>query len=166
MLNEYSTDGEIATITLNKGYSAKVFVSDLPLISSLRWRVAVQKRSIYVLAKKRISFGVFKTVLMHRLIMDAPYGTQVDHKDGDGLNNLSSNLRLVTRSQNQMNMRKHKNKVSLKGASYHKDKGRWSASISVNRKAIYLGYFDNEIDAHKAYCEASKKYHGDFGRTI
>lgn len=165
MLNEFKIEGDIAIITLTKGYFAKVFVRDLPLISSFRWRTIVQKCSVYSIATKRVSTGVFKTVFMHRLILDAPSGVQVDHKDGDGLNNLASNLRLATRSQNQMNMRKHKKKASLKGASYDKSKNRWKAQISRDRKAIYLGYFDSEIEAHYAYCEASKKYHGEFGRT-
>jgi len=165
MLNEFKIEGDIAIITLNKGYFAKVYVCDLPLISSLKWIALVQPRSVYAIASYRLSKGVYKTAYMHRIITSATKGIQVDHKDGDGLNNLSSNLRLATASQNQMNMRKHTKKAGLKGAYYHKRDNRWLAQISINRKHVYLGCYETEIDAHMAYCVASKEIHGDFGRV-
>lgn len=165
MLNEFKIEGDIATITLNNGYFAKVFVRDLPIISSLKWIALVQPRSVYAIAGYKVSKGVYRTAYMHRLIISAPKGIQVDHKDGDGLNNVSSNLRLATASQNQMNMRKHTKKSGLKGAYYHKRDNRWLAQISINRKHVYLGCYETEIEAHNAYCAASKKIHGEFGRT-
>lgn len=165
MLNEFKIEGDIAILTLNKGYFAKVFVRDLPIISSLKWMALVQPRSVYAVARYKIAKGVYKTAYMHRLIISAPKGIQVDHKDGDGLNNVSSNLRLATASQNQMNMRKHTKKAGLKGAYYHKRDNRWLSQISINRKHIYLGCYETEIEAHQAYCAASKKYHCEYGRA-
>lgn len=165
MINEFKIEGSIAIITLNKGYFAKTLVSDLHIISSLKWRALVQPRSVYAIANYKNDIGDHKTVYMHRLIISAPKGVQVDHKDGDGLNNLSSNLRLATASQNQMNMRKHIKKTGLKGAYYHKRDKCWISQISINRKHVYLGCYESEIDAHNAYCRASKEIHGDFGRV-
>lgn len=165
MLNEYSIDCEVVTIYLNDGYFTKIHIKDINLISSLKWRAAVRPRSVYAIANLRIAKGLFKTVYMHRIILSAPPNVQVDHKDGDGLNNMPSNIRLATVSQNQMNMRKHKKKSGLKGAYYHKRDNRWLSQICINRTHYYLGCFLTEIDAHNAYCEASKKIHGDFGRV-
>jgi hypothetical protein len=165
MLNQFKIDGDLAIISLSKGYFAKVFIRDLSLISSLKWRPLVRPRTVYAIANYKIDGGIFKTVYMHRLISFAPKGLQVDHIDADGLNNLSSNLRIVTASQNQMNMRKHTKKTGLKGAYYHKRDQRWISQITINRKHVYLGCFDNELDAHNAYCAASKIIHGEFGRT-
>ena len=165
MINEFKIEGDIATITLNKGYFAKVYVSDLPLISALKWIALVQPRSVYAVSKQKLSKGIYKTVYMHRIIISSPKGLQVDHKDCDGLNNTSSNLRLATVSQNQMNMRRHSNKDGLKGAYYHKRDNRWLAQITINRNHVYLGCYESEIEAHKAYCAASKEIHGDFGRS-
>lgn len=165
MLNEFKIDGDTAIISLSKGYFAKVFVRDLHLISSLKWRPLVSPRSVYAIANSKTDTGSYKTVYMHRLISFAPKGMQVDHKDGDGLNNLSSNLRIVTASQNQMNMRKHAKKTGLKGAYYNKRDRRWISQISINRRQVYLGCFDNELDAHNAYCDASKIIHGEYGRS-
>ena len=165
MINNFIIEGDVAIITLNKGYFAKVLVCDLPKISHLKWKALVHPRSVYAVAGYKVSKGVYKTVYMHRLIISAPKGIQVDHKDGDGLNNTSSNLRFATASQNQMNMRKHTKKTGLKGAYYHKRDNRWFSQISINRQHLFLGCYDTEIEAHHAYCEASKEIHGDFGRV-
>ena len=45
-----------------------------------------------------------------------------------------------------------------------KDQNKWRARISFNNKSIHLGYFDTPEKAYEAYCEASKKYHGEYGR--
>lgn len=88
----------------------------------------------------------------------------LDHIDGDPRNNRFSNLREVTKSQNQMNQRKTY-KMKLKGARFHKGTGRWQASILVRGKSHYLGLFPTPEAAHAAYCEAAAKLHGEFART-
>jgi hypothetical protein len=88
----------------------------------------------------------------------------IDHIDGDPQNNRITNLRLATTSQNQMNQKKTYC-VGLKGARYHKQSGRWQASIIVNGKSTYLGLFDTPEAAHEAYCEAAARLHGEFARV-
>jgi ABC-2 type transport system ATP-binding protein len=100
---------------------------------------------------------------MHRVIMNAPKGSIVDHRDHEGLNNTKQNLRFATRSQNSCN-RKRLNYGSSKyrGVCRGNECNKWRAYISFNGQRKYLGYFDNEEDAGKAYDEAAKIYHGEF----
>ena len=105
-------------------------------------------------------------ILMHRVIMDAPDGSLVDHRDGNGLNNDYSNLRLATFIQNIHNQGVRSNNTSgCKGVYWRKDLGKWSAQIGVNNKRISLGYFDVKDDARRAYNRAAEQYHGEFAKT-
>ena len=94
---------------------------------------------------------------MARLIMYAPEGMDVDHKNGDPLDNRRKNLRVCTHRQNCQGRRPNKNCLSkYKGVSWFK--GKWTAMI--NQK--YLGRFDNEINAAKAYDEKAKELYGEY----
>ena len=76
----------------------------------------------------------------------------IDHEDRDKLNNAVNNLRIVTNQQNQFN-------TDAKGYYWHKKNGKWMAAIKINGETIYLGYFDNEADASKAYQDAKLIHH-------
>ena len=105
-------------------------------------------------------------VHMHREILQAPEGVDVDHRDGNGLNNRKSNLRLATRSQNQWNKTAYKTNTSgYKGVTWDIQKGKWRVKIAVNRRQIFLGLFDDLTEAGAAYAEAALKYHGDFANV-
>jgi len=105
-------------------------------------------------------------IYLHRLIMDFPKkGLEIDHKDGNRLNNQRSNLRICTRKQNQGNRVSGKNSSSkFKGVSWEKKKLKWRASMTCNKKTIYLGSFKVEEDAALAYNKMAKKYFGKFAR--
>jgi len=104
-----------------------------------------------------------KRALMHRIIMKAPRHLEVDHIDGNRLNNRRSNLRLCTSSQNKMNRGIRKDtKSGYKGVSWHKQRKKWTARIKAEGKYKHLGLFENIKDAVIAYNEASIKYHKEF----
>jgi hypothetical protein len=87
----------------------------------------------------------------------------IDHINGERSDNRIENLRLATPGENAKNMRKREGTTSkYKGASWHKATGKWQAQIKVDGSNIYLGYFDNDWDAHLAYCKAAAEHHGDF----
>ena len=106
----------------------------------------------------------------HRVVWAVHYGEwpkdEIDHVDGDGLNNRISNIREATRSENTRNQGNRKTNTSgFKGVSRVSGAKPYQARIRVNGKRISLGYHATAEAAHAAYCEAAKKYHGEFART-
>jgi HNH endonuclease len=109
--------------------------------------------------------------LAHRLAWFYMYAVwpkeEIDHINQVTDDNRIENLREVSRSQNNMNRSKNKsNAVGFKGVCRHPQaKHKFMAQITVNRKNIYLGLYDTPEEAHAKYVEASKLYHGEYGRT-
>lgn len=103
-------------------------------------------------------------VYMHRQIMDFPDGN-IDHKDGDPLNNCRSNLRVVNQSQNNQNARPRANGTSqYKGVYWVIGKQRWAAVIHVDKQKVFLGYYTTEQVAAEAYNKAATHYFGQYAR--
>ncbi len=105
----------------------------------------------------------------HRLAWLYMYGQwpkdQIDHKDLNRANNAISNLREASNGQNQANSRKYKNnKSGYKGVHYKKKIRRWIAQIKYNGSNRYIGCFCSPEEAHLAYTEAAKQFHGEFAR--
>lgn len=95
-----------------------------------------------------------------------PAGMDIDHINGDTSDNRWSNLRLVTRSQNNMNRRKHpQNTSGVVGVSHCKQTGKWVAYVKANRKRHWLGRHDTLEDAARAVEEARRQHHGEFAAT-
>jgi len=105
---------------------------------------------------------------VHRLIFLINHGylpSQIDHVNGDTLDNRICNLRAASNAQNQRNKgAMPKNKVGLKGVSYKKDMHLYRAQISANGKGYHLGYFSTPSKAHEAYKQAARRLHGEFAR--
>jgi len=89
----------------------------------------------------------------------------IDHIDGNPANNIFSNLREATHQQNLYNQKRQKNNISgYKGVS-HAYNGKFTSRIYCEKQMIHLGTFNTAKEAHKAYCDAAHKYHGDFARV-
>lgn len=151
------------TIELTQGFVAIVDECDYQRLVAYRWWAQVEPRG-YVYAVTRTQETGRKLVKMHRLILglnsDGPF---VDHHDGDGLNNARGNLRLASRQGNRVNSRKRSGYASsYKGvvASHRK----WKAKIRVGATMLYLGTFENEVDAAAAYNAAAIAQFGEFAR--
>jgi hypothetical protein len=105
----------------------------------------------------------------HRIVWafanDAWPPSELDHIDGNPLNNSLSNLRIAQRAQNLRNQGLRKCNVSgHKGVSWNKNFGKWQARIQVDKKQIWLGLHDSIEDAAKAYEAAARQHHGSFAR--
>tara|TARA_R110000796_G_scaffold167182_1_gene283992 strand:- start:431 stop:967 length:537 start_codon:yes stop_codon:yes gene_type:complete len=157
--------GDVAYVPLTQGYEAIIDAADVPLVDGFNWHAAVQEHAVYACNIDR-SGEKPRAIYLHRLIIGAPKGIRVDHLNGDGLYNRIDNLRLATAAQNSQNRRINVSSTSgLKGVSFEKRSGKWVARIGVNHKSNFLGYFNSAQDAYGAYCVASEKFHGEFGRT-
>jgi hypothetical protein len=153
-------------VPLNLGLYARVDPCRFHELSKFTW--FAKKDSHYATTYKAVRLtphGSFNCLIyMHRQVLNAPKGRIVDHKDGNGLNNTTENLRFATHSQNASNRPKFKSKTSSRyiGVSFNKDARRWQAYITAAGKRRWLGKFDSEIEAAKAYDAAAKKLHRDF----
>ena len=149
-------------IKLTQGECAMVDDEDFEWLNQFNWSVFKYKNTDTMYAKRN-SPSTPRTVSMHREIMSNPKDMGVDHIDGNGLNNQRKNLRNCTSGENSRNRGKQINNTSgFKGVSWRKQKKRWRASISLNKKQIHLGYFSNKEEASKVYKKACDKYHGEF----
>jgi hypothetical protein len=153
-------------------YWATVSDRDYELVSQYTWRPYKggdpgANGTYYAIAHEHgRKFGEKDvSVIMHRLILNAPKGIKVDHRDGDGLNNQRGNLRLATNKQNSMNQKPHVNTSSpYKGVSLDKRHGTWKAYIISDGKSIWLGQHKSEEEAARAYDVAARKLFGEFAK--
>ena len=104
---------------------------------------------------------------IHRLVMktfstDFNENLCVDHINHDVENNKLYNLRMCTRSQNNMNMKPFSHKLIPKGVTYHKPSKKYRAKITFNRQQFHLGFYKKMKDAHKAYKNKAILLFGEF----
>lgn len=109
-------------------------------------------------------FGGKSGKLFHRLIMNEPEGMDIDHINGDKLDNRKNNLRVATRGQNSANQKPQRKKLSSKhkGVSWQKSNSKWYAYINKKGRRLNLGYYQNENDAAKAYNKKALEIFGEF----
>lgn len=151
----------------NKGHIAIVDDCD-EILAELNWQVQKNKNLLYAY---RTTGGrkAVKNQKMHREVMERMMGKplekwqQVDHINGNGLDNRRENLRIATRVQNMANSRKRVDNTSgFKGVSKAKRKGKWRARLAVDGKEKTVGYFDNPKDAWDARNILGRELFGDF----
>jgi len=151
-------------ILLTRGKMALVDDDDFEWLSEWKWQAIQPNPQAPWLWYARNSAGY-----MHRLILGlTDRHIQTDHRDNNGLNNQRSNLRPATSSQNGRNRRLRKGISSqYRGVRYHSNTTNrvWEAQIKVRGANISLGYFEDEIEAAKAYDEAARAMLDDFART-
>jgi hypothetical protein len=156
---------EYRTIPLNNGAVTLVDAIDYAALSVFSWRCdkARMPHGYAVLRGKYHS----RQNRMHNIIMKPPDGMEVDHINGNGLDNRRENLRLATRSQQDMNRvrgNKRKGTSRFRGVRWWKTGSKWQARIKLNQREIHLGFFSDETEAARAYDVAARKLFGDFAR--
>lgn len=114
-----------------------------------------------------IRVGLFgKNYLIHRLIFMMHHGfmpDEVDHVNGNKLDNRIENLRAATKSENLRNRPTNSNNTSgCKNVSWNKSHEKWSVTLSYNGKKNHIGYFEDLDLADLVAREARNKYHKNF----
>lgn len=137
---------------------------DAGMVNFFKWRLLSSGRA-------QMYDGRKTNIMMHQLVMGrVPPGMEIDHRNGDPLDNRKSNLRFCTRQQNQLNRKFNSNNTrGFKGVSFNDGpKGSktrpWRAYIGLNKKRIFLGSFATAKEAGEAYLDAAKKLYGEFNR--
>ena len=124
-----------------------------------KWKVVDNKKN-HTEGYCRVNFNG-RMVAYHVIVRilstgeDITQGMEIDHINGDKLDNRIENLRVVSHRRNTQNQMVHRN-GQLVGCYFNKSKGEYQAQIKISGKRIYLGYYKTEQEAHKAYTIACK----------
>ena len=146
-------------VQLTQGYVALVDDEDYDrVVAAGPWHILNGSGDLIYAKHSLRSDGSNQALRLHRFILNAPAGQQVDHINGDGLDNRRSNLRLATQAQNNANRRsKDGSSSQYKGVCWNKTTGRWAATIC-------LGNFDTEEQAARIYNKFAREVFGEFAR--
>lgn len=156
--------GDFLEVKLTRGLVTIIDAEDLELVSQWKWFASRGGNTDYALRKKRID-GRQQTVVLHRVLLNAPAGMHVDHINGNGLDNRRENLRLCTRRENRRNSQRQAGSVSqFKGVSKRQGRPKaWVAKIYVGEKQ-YTQCFFTELEAAKRYDEMAREHFGEFAK--
>ena len=162
---------EYRLIPLTQGQFAKVSPEDFEWLNRWKWQAWFAKctRTFYAVrgqwnpAKKNMD-----AIRMHRVILECVEGDrkQVDHANGDTLDNRRSNIRVATHAENQMNKGRPRNNTSgVKGVSWDKNVGKWRVRVQSNGESLNVGFFSSLDDAKEARRTAAEDLHGKYARA-
>lgn len=159
--NRIRIDGGRAFLLLTRGLEASVDVADVPLVAPFRWHADPDGNGGFYASRGRTQTHC--RIRMHQLLFGG--ATEIDHRDGDGLNNCRSNLRPCSGSQNMANQGLRANNTSgFKGVSWRPDARKWAVRIRRSGKYLSIGLFESREEAAWAYDRSAKEVHGSFAR--
>lgn len=148
-------------VPITQGKVALVDDEDYERVVAHRWYAVKREHTYYVCRKFYKADGTRSTQALHIFILNGATG--IDHIDGNGLNNQKANLRICTSQENRRNTHKRKKMTSkYKGVSWNGADRVWRVFIYDNYKQVYLGRFNDEVEAAKAYDAKAQELFGEF----
>lgn len=157
-------------IALTRGLLTLVDDEDYEPLSLYRWHAAVWRSNTYAARRQYLgggrAAGQFLYITLHRQLLGLPPGDprQVDHVNGDGLDNRKANLRLATQLQNRHNARSLGGASRFIGVCRVSSSATWRAQVGHDGRTEHLGCFDSEEAAARAYDAAASRLFGEFAR--
>lgn len=142
---------------LGNGLST-IIDDEFEYLSKYKWHFCGGYASRLVHIRMENGKPIHKREWLHRIINNTPSSMDTDHINRNRLDNRKSNLRSVTRSVNMHNKGKVNNnsKSNLQGAFLRADRNKWRSYINIGGKPTYLGSFNTELEAHKAYMKVKR----------
>lgn len=147
----YKCPIEAVEISLGKGLKAIIDKEDYQSVSQYAWFAQPVGKKWYARTKTK-KLRNRKFISMHRFILKAPSGSEIDHINGDSLDNRKSNLRYCTRAQNAANRRPNQGKVH-KGIRKTPN-GKWRLAFTKT--------YDTKAEALEAHNRILKDFYGDY----
>lgn len=152
-------------ITLTKGRVALVDDEDYGFLMQWKWCCDSKGYAMRTTKRSETKTQARTVVFMHRAILKAEKGTQVDHKSGDTLDNRKSNLRVATHSDNMRNRKLQKNnKTGFKGVWFNSRRQKFVATIKINGSSRTLKHTDTAEEAAHIYNQFAEQLFGEFAR--
>lgn len=147
-------------LPLTKGFVTIVDDEDYGAVSARKWHACVRSNSVYAATAVRKENGKQTLLYLHRFLL--PGTVQVDHRDGNGLNNSRQNLRDADSSRNHQGFQTRSTELTSRFRGVCRAGSRWQAQIRVSGVRKYLGRFLSEKQAAIQYNKAAKEFFGDF----
>lgn len=149
-------------IPLSQGLFTMIDDADFESVSAFKWCAYKDKQRFIAGRGIKKPDGSYTTLLLHRFLM--PGVPQIDHEDGNGLNNQRYNIRPATSRQNNQGFKRKRARATsvYRGVSWNSGKRKWEANIQANGRQIYLGCFVSETDAAREYDAAARTFFGAF----
>ena len=163
----------IQLLPLKWGYHAVIDDTDAPLVAPYVWTAKITKKkngriAVYATRWTQDAAGNRRRIMMHADLLGFREGCEIDHRNGDTLNNRRGNLRFASREQNQWNAgRRLDNTSGFKGATYDastRGTKKWKASIQYRGKRKTIGRFTTAEEAADAYDAEAIRLFGEFAR--
>ncbi len=130
--------------------------NDFDRINKSRWHIANGYAEAWINGQK---------IYLHRFLTTCPKEKEVDHINGNKLDNRRENLRICTHSENMHNNFKLiTNKSGFKGVSWNKKYNKWESRIFFKNKQLFIGFFKNKLHATMAYDLWAKELYKDFAQ--